>query len=65
MGVEKRELEEITGIGGHYGGDMETLYNGNSLEPTTVTLTKTPSNGDTEPELEPSSVTRQGSQQWD
>lgn len=37
-------IEELTGIGRHFGGDVETLYNRNLLESMGVTLVKTPNN---------------------
>lgn len=36
---------ETTEMGGHLGDDVENQCTGNSLEPVTVTLERTPSNG--------------------
>ena len=36
---------ETTKIGGHLGDNVENQCSGNSLEPVTVTLERTPSNG--------------------
>lgn len=47
VGREDREIaqRETTEMGGHLGDDVENQCTGNSLEPVTVTLERTPSNG--------------------
>lgn len=60
----KRVLEEMTGIGEHLGGDMETQCSRNFLESTRVTLARTPRNR-TQSLKPPCSVTRWGFQRWD
>lgn len=40
----------MTGLKEHFGDEVETQFNGNSMESMRVTLVKVSSNGDTKPE---------------
>lgn len=66
-GWRERVLGEMSGIGDRYfGGNVETQWNGNSLESTRVTLVRTPGNkGYTWSLNWPLSVSEQGFQWQD